>query len=140
VAVADLRETQLADHIRCTHFANAAHAVRLQHSALHHAERPGTGPRHAFQKATSVNSVMIVIVQNFILLLSKHESSFNPLSFSRPVKPSKNARLKIERRESERATNPRRSRTCFISLDRATSPLIPFFWHFYFVCARQKRE
>ena len=38
-----------------------AEAERLQHSALDHAQRAGTRPGHAFQKAAAVNAVMVVI-------------------------------------------------------------------------------
>ena len=49
------------------HFAQA---VRLQDAALHDKERSGSGPRHAFQESPPVDSVIVVIVQQLVILFS----------------------------------------------------------------------
>jgi len=43
-----------------------AQAIRLQHAALHYAQRASAGPCHALQKSAAIDAVVVVIVQYFI--------------------------------------------------------------------------
>jgi hypothetical protein len=64
VAVADLHEAELA-----LLFGAVAESIGLQHSALDYTQDPSTRPRHAFEKAPTVDSVMIVIVLNEVVII-----------------------------------------------------------------------
>ena len=57
------------------HLRKTAHAVRLQNAALHHAERARPRPGHALQKAAAIDSIVVVIVQDFVFHVASHFSS-----------------------------------------------------------------
>src|SRR4029077_10245895 len=73
VAIADLREAKLACR-RCAgaQIGKAAQAIGVQYSALHQAEGAGPRPRHALQKSAAIDSILVVIVQNLILVFCRH--------------------------------------------------------------------
>src|SRR5882724_6976388 len=72
MAVADLHEAEFASHFARADFSQPAQAIRLQDSSFHHAERSCPSPRHAFQKTSSVDSIVVVIVQNLVFLTFGH--------------------------------------------------------------------
>ena len=96
MAVADLYKAQLSGHCFRVEFSQTAHTEGFKNSALHHAERPGPGPSHAFQKSAPVDSVSIVVVHDFLAGLAIHESLLEfpaALHQSRPrVRPFYSAR------------------------------------------------
>ena len=57
-----------------TQLRHAAQAVRLQDAALHDEEGSGSGPCHAFQESPTVDSVVVVVVQQLVALLLRHLS------------------------------------------------------------------
>jgi len=62
MTVADLHKTQLALELFFVLPAESAQRKRPHHSSLHHAVRTGTRPRHTLQKASPVDSVMVVVI------------------------------------------------------------------------------
>src|ERR1700678_1651691 len=85
MAVADLHETQLSSHLLRVKFTATAHAERLQYAALHHAQCARSGPGHTFEKTPPVDSVVVVIVYNFLTRLAVH--ILPPWHFLPPVTP-----------------------------------------------------
>ncbi len=72
VAVADLHEAEFASRFAGANLSQPAQAVRLQDSPFHHAERSGASPCHAFQKSSSIDSIVVVIVHNLVFALFGH--------------------------------------------------------------------
>src|SRR5581483_6433861 len=72
VAVTDLDKAQLAFGLLLAQFSKPAEAVRLEHAALHHAKGPGAGPSHALKKSATINAVMVVVMQDYIILFFRH--------------------------------------------------------------------
>src|SRR5690242_8049342 len=72
VAIADLNEAQLAVSSASRKTGGIAEAVRSQNSSLDDAQGSRAGPGHTLQKPTAVNSVVVVIVNNQVFLLSWH--------------------------------------------------------------------
>jgi hypothetical protein len=62
VTIADLDEAQLALGFLFSNFQTPAQAIRLEHAAPNHAQGPGPGPGHAFEKTTAVDAIVIVVV------------------------------------------------------------------------------
>src|SRR5947207_185208 len=80
VAVTDLDEAKFSLGILACDLGKTAEAVGLQDPAFHHAKGAGTGPRHTFQETSPVNSVMVVVMQEFVFgFLSHLLSSFKVL-------------------------------------------------------------
>src|SRR5262249_38055719 len=72
VAVADLHKAEIALRLLFADRGKPAQAVGLQHTAVDHAQGPGSGPGHALEKTAAINAVMVVIVQNLIFLVVVH--------------------------------------------------------------------
>src|SRR4029077_10637196 len=62
-AVLDLHEAQFA-FVYLAHFTAVAKSVALQHSAFEDTESAGARPGHAAQKSATVDSVVMVVVEN----------------------------------------------------------------------------
>jgi hypothetical protein len=75
VAVADLHEAQLTRPYFASHLRHLAHAVGLQDSTLHDAESTSSSPRHTLQESTPVDTIVVVIMQQFIFGPRRHNSS-----------------------------------------------------------------
>src|SRR5271165_2233656 len=66
VAVADLDETEFAFIFMAPHKGETAQAVGAEYAAFDHAKGARPRPRHTLQETSAVNSVMVVVVQNFV--------------------------------------------------------------------------
>ena len=94
VAVADLHEAQFArSRSRSFQLRKPAQAVRLQYAALHHAKRARARPRHALQKAASIDTIVVVIVHDLIFHSLRHFLS--PTRHSRKCGIYRAARLRV---------------------------------------------
>ena len=80
VAVTDLDEAEFSLGILAANLGKTAEAVGLQDPAFHHAKGAGAGPGHALQETSAVNSIMVVVMQEFVFgFLSHLLSSFKVL-------------------------------------------------------------
>ena len=79
VAVADLDETEFALRGLCD-VGGIVESVGLQHSTFEHAEGSGAGPRHAFQESSAVDSVVVVVERNCVMLFLRRHSFLSFLS------------------------------------------------------------
>src|SRR5690348_5886155 len=75
VAIADLHEAEISGGFLSADARKVAEAVRIQHAAFDYAESAGAGPSHAFEKTAAVDTVVIVVVQDYITILLRHSAS-----------------------------------------------------------------
>src|SRR5882762_1464229 len=121
VAIANLYKTKLAGRYRrLVEIGKLAQAIRLQHAALHYAQRASAGPCHALQKSAAIDAVVVVIVQYFIF----DRCHVVPSSECQPAKRVL-AYLQSGARCVLRFGCPRRPGTCFAYSDRRGAALIP---------------
>src|ERR1700747_67999 len=124
VAVADLHEAQFTHCVLGTQLWHPAQGVRFQYASLNYAKRASTNPSHALQKAATIDSVVVMVKDDFVVLLSWHQLLLvlflgdlpNPLSDAYFRKLSG-----AERRKGE----PRRPWPCFLRVDKCALRLIP---------------
>jgi hypothetical protein len=77
VTVTDLDKAQLGLDILLLELRETAEAIGLKHSAFDEAEGSGSCPGHAFQEASAVDSVVIMVMQDFIVLVALHRVLLN---------------------------------------------------------------
>src|SRR6266536_1260802 len=67
MAVAQLHKAQLA-----VHFLRIPERNGTENSALHDIQSPGSGPSHAFQEAPAINTVVVVVVNDLVMVNLVH--------------------------------------------------------------------
>src|SRR5579864_8841418 len=75
VAITDLYKGEFSLGVIWTDACKVTEAVRVQDSALNNTKCPGARPGHAFEKTAAVDSIVIVIVQDFVFRLFSHSLS-----------------------------------------------------------------
>src|SRR5208283_3560156 len=72
VAVADLNETEFALIFRAPERRETAQAVGVEYAAFDDAKGARPSPRHTLQETPAVDSIVVVIMQNFVVDVGLH--------------------------------------------------------------------